>query len=79
MLRALSPEQEAQDDLFHGQVVIIIARWFLIFAGVVLALWSANTVEAITLPIAFMVVLMGMNFYLHGRYLMKQPVQALDR
>src|SRR5262249_48882090 len=38
--------------------------------------WSASTVEAITVPIAFMVVLMGMNFYLHGRYLMKQPIQA---
>jgi len=76
VFRMLSSDQEAKEDLFYGQVVIILARWFLILAGVVLALWSASSVEAIELPIGFMIVLMGMNFYLHGRYLMRQPVQA---
>jgi hypothetical protein len=76
MWQMLSPDQEAREDLFYGQLVVIVARWFLIGAGVVLALWSASSVEAIMLPIGLMIVLMGMNFYLHGRYLVKQPVQA---
>jgi hypothetical protein len=76
MFRKPTADQEAQEDLFYGQVVVIVARWFLILAGVVLALWTATTVEAVVLPIGFMIVLMGMNFYLHGRYLMRQPVQA---
>jgi hypothetical protein len=69
--------REAQDDLFHGQLVIIVARWFLILAGVVLALWSADHVAEITVPIVLMILLMGMNFYLHARYLLQQPVNAL--
>lgn len=76
MFAVLSPDADAQEDLFYGQVVIIVARWFLICAGVVLSLWSATSVDAVMLPIGLMIVLMTMNFYLHGRYLMKQPVQA---
>src|SRR5262245_31989400 len=76
MFQTLTTEQEAREDLFYGQVVVILARWFLILAGVVLALWTATTVEAVVLPIGFMILLLGMNFYLHGRYLMRQPVQA---
>src|SRR5438094_8941785 len=76
MFAVLSPDADAQEDLFYGQVVVIAARWFLILAGVVLSLWSASSVDAVMLPIGLMMVLMAMNFYLHGRYLMKQPVQA---
>ena len=76
MFAVLSPDADAQEDLFYGQVVVIVARWFLIFAGVVLSLWSASSVDAVMLPIGLMMVLMAMNFYLHGRYLMRQPVQA---
>ncbi len=67
---------EEQDDLYYGQIVVIVARWFLIFAGVGLALWTANTVSALLLPIGLMVVLMAINFYLHGRYLLKKPVKG---
>jgi hypothetical protein len=76
MLAVLSPDADTREDLFYGQVVVIVARWFLIFAGVVLSLWSASSVDAVILPIGLMMVLMAMNFYLHGRYLVKQPVQA---
>jgi hypothetical protein len=76
MFQMLFPDADAQEDLFYGQVVVIVARWFLILAGVALSLWSATSVDAVILPIGLMMVLMAMNFYLHGRYLMKQPVQA---
>ena len=69
-------DQEAREDLFYGQIVIIVARWFLIAAGVVLALWSANSIEDIQGPITFMVLLMGVNFFIHGRYMMSQPLNA---
>jgi hypothetical protein len=38
-----------------------------------LTLWSATTVGEITAKILLVVVLMAMNFFLHGRYLMEQP------
>ena len=69
-------DQDAREDLFFGQVATIVARWFLIAAGVVLVLWSSSNIAAIPIPITLMLVLTAMNFYLHGRYLMERPVNA---
>lgn len=69
-----SRAKEAAEDIFFGQIVIIWARWFLIAAGAVIALWSATTPTQLTLAILTLMVLMGMNFFTHTRYLMGQPV-----
>ena len=34
--------QEAAEDIYFGQLVMIWARWFLIAAGVILALWNVE-------------------------------------
>ena len=36
MISKATSKQEAVQDLWYGQVVTIIARWFLIGAGVIL-------------------------------------------
>ncbi len=69
-------EQEAAEDIFFGQAVLIWARWFLIAAGAVLVLWSFDEQGKLIKGTVPIVALMGMNFYLHGRYLMEQPVRA---
>ena len=74
-VRALE-EQEAQENLFFGQAAIIWARWFLILAGGILVLWNADDLTKLTLGIMPIALLMAMNFYLHGRYLMERPVGA---
>lgn len=66
-------EQEAAEDVFFGQVVIIWARWFLIVAGAVLAVWTSHTSTKLALAVLPVVALMAMNFYLHGRYLLERP------
>ncbi len=71
-----TPLVEAREDLYYGQVVIIIARWALILAGIVVSLWSAKSIADVSVPVMLMGVLMAMNFYLHGRYLVNQPVNA---
>ena len=68
--------RDSQEDLFFGQVATIASRWFLIAAGVILVLWSSSNIAAIPLPITLMLVLTGMNFYLHGRYVVERPVNA---
>jgi hypothetical protein len=65
--------QEAAEDIFFGQAVIIWARWFIIVTGAILTLWTATTVREITINTLLIVTLMGMNFFLHGRYLMERP------
>ncbi len=69
-----SKAQEAAEDVFFGQIVIIWARWFLITAGSVIALWSATNEDQLILAILTVVVLMGMNFFIHGRYITGKPV-----
>ena len=68
-----STAQEAAEDVFFGQVVINWARWFVIAAGVVLILLSADNTTKVVLGIIPVVGLMVMNFYLHGRRLAERP------
>jgi hypothetical protein len=73
-----SSAQEAAEDIFFGQAVMIWARWFVILAGAILTLWTADTIAEITVNTLFIVVLMAINFFLHGRYLTERPAnQAL--
>jgi hypothetical protein len=64
---------EAKQDVFFGQVVLIWARWLVILAGAVTALWLSEDPTSLTLNILPVVVLMGVNFYLHARYLLERP------
>ena len=71
--RARSLEQEAAEDVFFGQVVMIWARWFLIVAGAVFFLWTAERSAQLALGVVPIVALILVNFYLHGRYLLERP------
>lgn len=70
-------EQEAAEDIFFGQLVIIYARWFVIVAMVILALWSTSSVNQLIGAVIFIVPLMAINFFVHGRYLMEKPVNKM--
>ena len=72
-----SVAQEAAEDIYFGQLVMIWARWFLIAAGVVLALWNVDDSGEAVLAIVPVVGLVGLNFYLHGRYLAGRPANPV--
>ena len=67
----------AAEDIYFGQLVMIWARWFLIAAGVILALWNVDDSGQAVLAIVPVVGLVGLNFYLHGRYLAQRPANPL--
>lgn len=69
-----SKAKESAEDIFFGQISIIWARWFLIAAGTVIALWSAIDASQLTLAVLTLVALMGLNFFAHGRYITGKPV-----
>ena len=73
MQQLRSTQQEAAEDVFFGQVVMIWARWFVIAAGVMLTLWVTQDPNALAIAIVPVVVLVAVNFYLHGRYLTERP------
>ena len=54
-----------------------MARWFLIAAGVIMALWNVDDSGQAVLAIVPVVGLVGLNFYLHGRYLAQRPANPV--
>ena len=65
--------QEAAEDVYFGQVVANWARWFIIGAGIVLVLWTATEPTRLVVGIIPVVILMAINFYLHGRSFAEKP------
>lgn len=66
--------QEAAEDIFFGQVVIIWARWFVIAAGIIYALWFSTSTAQLSIAIFLFAIIIGINFFVHGRYLMEKPI-----
>jgi hypothetical protein len=65
--------RDSAEDIYFGQVVLIWARWFVILAAAVLALWSSDSTGDLAVRSLLVVALMGVNFFLHGRTLMEKP------
>jgi hypothetical protein len=70
-------EQEASEDIFFGQLVIIYARWFVVIAMTILVLWTSTNLNQMVIGIALVVPLIALNFFVHGRYLMEKPANRL--
>ena len=70
-------EMEARQDVFYGQVVFIWARWVVIMSTLFLILRNAESVADIQIPMIPLVLLIGANFYLHGRFVMRKPANPV--
>jgi hypothetical protein len=66
--------QAEQEDVFFGQTVIVWARWSVIVAGIALVLWTSTDIALLTRTMPFFLVLMAVNFFIHGRYVMGSPL-----
>jgi len=67
---------EAAEDLYFGQLVLIWARWFVIFAIAILAIWGSSDTNVLAARSLVLVALMGVNFFLHGRILVDRPANV---
>ena len=56
-----------------GQVVIIAARWILVAAGLMLALWAPAGLVDLQIRIVLILGLAVGNFFLHSQVLRKRP------
>lgn len=68
---------EAAADLYYGQIVVIWARWFVIVAATSLIILSSSDVTTLVTTIPFVAILIAVNFFVHGRYLMGKPINQL--
>lgn len=62
------------EELTHGQHVVVAARWILVGAGLLLALWNPEAMPELRVQIALILGLAMANFFLHSRLLMGKPV-----
>jgi hypothetical protein len=65
---------EPSEDLHHGQIVIIAARWILVGAGLLLAFWNPDAVGELRVQLMLILGLAVANFFLHSRVLMGRQV-----
>jgi hypothetical protein len=71
-----SPHSAAPPALTHqGQIVIVVARWILVLAGLMLAIWNPAPVGELRLQLLVLLGLAVANFFLHAQLLMRRPVQ----
>jgi hypothetical protein len=64
---------EASKDLTLGQMVIVVARWILVLAGLVIALWNPGPVGELRVSIMVILLAAVANFYLHAQLLRRRP------
>lgn len=60
------------EDLAHGQIVIVTARWILIIGGLALALGHPSPIAQLRLEVLALLLLAIPNFYLHAQVLMRR-------
>ena len=72
MLERIATSRRAVDDLTHGQIVIIVARWILVMAGLLLAMWNPASLTELRVEIFVLLSLAVVNFYLHTQLVVKR-------
>ena len=77
MLNRLMDRSESTDDLAQGQAVIVAARWILVVAGLMLALWNPASMGDLRVSIVLILGLAAANFFLHTQVLMRRPVSPM--
>ena len=72
LLERYVADERVADDLVHGQVVIIAARWIFVLAGLLLAMWNPASLTELRIEIFVLLCLAVVNFYLHLHLLVKR-------
>lgn len=62
------------EELQHGQIVLITARWALVLAGLVLLMWRPPDVRGFSIGILVLLTLAVINFFLHVQILRNRPI-----
>lgn len=76
MQQASAGTRNDDSDLAHGQIVIVVARWILVAAGLVLALWNPESIGPLRLQVLVLLLIAVGNFFLHAQLLRRRI--ALD-
>ncbi len=62
------------EELRHGQIVIVTARWALVVTGLLLMMWRPGDLAGFTIGILIVLALAVINFFLHVQILRDRPI-----
>ncbi len=68
------PARANRHQVTQGHIVLIVAKWMLIVAGLALTLWAPEDLRDLKIQLLVLVLLALQNFYYHAQILMKRPV-----
>jgi len=58
----------------QGQMILVVARWVLVIAGLALVLWNPGPIDNLRFKILFLLLLAGWNFYLGAQVLRRKQM-----
>ena len=61
------------EELRYGQIVIVTARWSMVFVGLSLLMWRPGGLRTFTVGILGVLALAAVNFFLHVEILRDKP------
>jgi hypothetical protein len=67
----------ATHSVRHGHIVLVVAKWMLVVAGLVLTLWAPSSVGDLKIQILALMLLAIQNFYYHAQIMRKRPIPDL--
>ncbi|MEW5871953.1 MAG: hypothetical protein AB1894_21975 [Chloroflexota bacterium] len=62
---------------YHGQMMLILARWILVLAGLVFILWSQSPIDELRVKLIVLLLLAAGNFYLCAQILQDKTASSL--
>ena len=66
---------DSLDDLRHGHIVIVAARWLLVIAGLLFLLYRPQSTVELATGILGVLAIAAANFWLHTRLLTRQAIE----
>ncbi len=73
LTRTVSGWTKDAKDMMDGQGILVTARWILVGAGLLLALWNPDALGELKVEIGLILTLAVANFFLHVQMLREQP------
>src|SRR5207237_10295048 len=64
-------------ELARGQLIIVLARWLLVLAGLVIALWSPQRLLELQIEVGVLLLVAIANFHLHAQLVQRKPTLKL--
>src|SRR5205085_6068428 len=68
MMRSVLPTEMAR-----GQTVIVVARWLLVLVGLLVAVWSPESLPQLRIQVAVVLLVAIANFVMHAQLLRRRP------